>query len=248
MGFDLSGKRALLAGTVDEVLVGAGKALYDSGVHLLTAEDSPHWGDLSHETIPLNAADPEVLHEQIASIGAVDILLINAGWRRHAAFLDHTPADWDAALTANFETPVYLAQAVARTMIDRGQGGRIILLSGVESLMPFAGTSAAGATLTMLGALAKMMAVDLAPHGITVNVLSSGWLNSEKYTRLPEASQQHIVNGIPLKRTGTPAEVGAVVTFLASNSADYITGTILPIDGGYVLTRSPGSSMLDSHP
>ncbi|MBZ0284010.1 MAG: SDR family oxidoreductase [Anaerolineae bacterium] len=248
MGFDLSGKRALLAGTVDDLLIGVGKALFDSGAHLLATEASPHWGDLPHEIVALNGADPEILHEQIKSIGAVDVLVFNAGWRRHAAFLDHTPADWDAALTANFETPVYLAQAAVLTMIDRGQGGRIIFLSGVESLMPFAGTSAAGATLTMLGALAKMMAVDLASHGITVNVLSYGWLNSEKYIRLPETSQQHIVNGIPLKRTGTPAEVGAVVTFLASNSADYITGTMLPIDGGYVLTRSPGSSMLDPCP
>jgi len=244
MDWDFSGKRALLAGTVDELLVGAGQALSDAGAQLITAGDAAMWGGLPRETVTLDAADPEVLGEQIGRLGALDILIISAGWRHHASFVDHSPADWEAALTVNFKIPLFLAQAVARTMIVQRQGGRIVFLSGVESLMPFEGTAASGTSLTMLGALAKMMAVDLAPHHITVNVIAAGWLNGERYSSLTEAAQQHIVNGIPQGRPALPTDIGVAVAFLASDSAGYITGTILPVDGGYTLTRSPGQTML----
>jgi 3-oxoacyl-[acyl-carrier protein] reductase len=181
---------------------------------------------------------------QLVTAALIDIFVFNAGWRHTVSFLDHSFADWDAALLENFESPVFLAQAVARQMIARGKGGRIIFLSGVEGMMPFEGTAAAGTSLTMLTALARMMAVDLAPHRITVNVIVAGWVEGERYANLPEATRQHIVNGIPQGHPATPNDIGAAVTFLASDLAAYITGTVLPVDGGYTLTRAPGQTML----
>lgn len=246
MGFDFSGKRVLLAGMVDERMVAAGKAFHHAGAHLIVAANSPLWGDLPYETINFNQSDPAAIHAHIEALAILDILIFQPGWRLQAAFLDHSPADWDAALSSNFETPIYIAQAAARLMIAGGNGGRILFLSSVEGFMPFEGTAATGTTLTMLEAMAKMMAVDLAPHGITINVLASGWVQGERYDHLPSNMQQHINNGIPVGQPAQADDISAAVTFLASDAAAYITGTVLPIDGGYTLTRSDGKTMLEA--
>jgi NAD(P)-dependent dehydrogenase (short-subunit alcohol dehydrogenase family) len=245
MGFDFSGKRVLLAGLVDEKMVVVGNAFHQARAALIV-EDSPLWGDLPHETINLNTPDPDTLRAQIQTLGTLDILIFRPSWRLQAAFLDHSPADWDAAIATNFEIPIYTAQAAAHLMIAGGRGGRILFLSAFEGIMPFEGTAATGTSLTMLEAMAKMMAVDLAPHGITVNVLASGWVQGERYDHLPSNTQQHIHKGIPIGRPAQADEISAAVTFLASDAAAYITGTVLPIDGGYTLTRSDGKTMLEA--
>jgi NAD(P)-dependent dehydrogenase (short-subunit alcohol dehydrogenase family) len=230
MTFNLSGKHALLAGTADDLLTSVGTALADAGAQLAPVLDTSRL---------------DTLEEQVRQFGVIDIFIFNAGWRHTASFLDHSFADWDAALLENFESPVFLAQAIVRAMIVRGAGGRIIFLSGVEGLMSFEGTAAAGTSMTMLTALARMMAVDLAPHRITVNVLAVGWVEGKYYADMPEAMRQHIVNGIPQGHPATPNDIGAAVTFLASDLAAYITGTVLPVDGGYTLTRAPGQTMFN---
>jgi NAD(P)-dependent dehydrogenase (short-subunit alcohol dehydrogenase family) len=244
VNFDFSGKRVLLTGLVDEKMVAIGKTFHQAGAALIV-EDSPLWDNLPHETVNLNQPDPDALHTQIEALGTLDILIFQPPWRLQAAFLDHSPADWDAALNTNFETPVYIAQAAARLMIAGRRGGRILFLSAVEGIMPFEGTAATGTSLTMLDALAGMMAVDLAPNGITVNVLAAGWVQGERYDNLSLNTQQHISKGIPVGRPAEADDISAAITFLASDAAAYITGTIIPVDGGYTLTRSDGKTMLE---
>jgi NAD(P)-dependent dehydrogenase (short-subunit alcohol dehydrogenase family) len=245
MGFDFSGKRVLMAGLVDEKMVTVANAFHKAGA-VIIAENSPLWGELPHEIINLNTPDPDTLHAQIQALGTLDILIFQPEWRLQAAFLDHSPADWDAALSSNFEIPIYIAQAAARLMIAGGHGGRILFLSSTEGIMPFEGTAATGTSLTMLDAMAGMMAVDLAPHGITVNVLAVGWVQSKRYSSLSPATQQHINNGIPIGRPAHADDISAAVTFLASDAASYITGAVLPVDGGYTLTRSDGKTMIEA--
>jgi 3-oxoacyl-[acyl-carrier protein] reductase len=235
MTFDFSGKRVLLAGNVDAGLAGVGKTLQENGAHLIATEDAAAWGELPHETITLDIENP-------GALGEIDILVINAGWRQVARFLDQTPEDWDAAIFTNFETPIFLAQAVAKGMITRARGGRIIFLIGVEGLMPFTGTAAAGVSLTMLLGIMKMIAVDLAPYGITVNLIAEGWTDAS-VSALDADVQRHIVQGIPQGKPGTADDVGAAAAFLASDMAAYLTGIVIPVDGGYLLTGSAGQSM-----
>lgn len=244
MQVDLSEKKALLAGTVDALLVGVGTALRAAGAHLVAAQKSPLWSGTPHQVVELSPDDPESLKRTLPAIGVPDILIFNAGWRRYASFIDHSPADWDDATRANFEAPLYLAQAAARLMIAQGRGGRIIFLSGVEGQIPFAGTAAAGTTLTMLAALARMAAVNLAPHQITVNLIAAGWTHADRYGASDDETRQHVVGGIPIGRLGSPEHIGAAAVFLASELASYITGAILPVDGGYALTRAPGKTLL----
>jgi NAD(P)-dependent dehydrogenase (short-subunit alcohol dehydrogenase family) len=245
MTFNFPGKRALLAGTLDTTLAVVGKTLHKGGAQIIVSDESPLWGDLPRETASLNMHNPDGLSGQIEALGAIDILVFNAAWRQVGRFLDSSPDDWDAAIQANFESPVFLAQAVAKAMIARGRGGRIIFLIGVEGLMPFAGTAAASVSLTMLWGIAKMIAVDLAPHGITANVVATGWTDSAALASLGVETQAHITRGIPIGQPGTPSDIGAAVAFLASDVAAYITGTVLPVDGGYLLTGSAGQTMFE---
>lgn len=244
MAFDFSGKRVLLAGLVDEKMVAVGKTFHQAGATVIV-ENSPLWDNLPHETVNLSQTDPTAIYSQIEALGTLDILIFQPGWRLQAAFLDHSPADWDTALATNFEIPIYIAQAAARLMIADGRGGRILFLSAVEGIMSFEGTGATGTSLTMLDAMAGMMAVDLAPYRITVNVLAAGWVQGEHYDHFTVNTQQHINKGIPVGRPAQPDDISAAVTFLASDAAAYITGTVLPIDGGYTLTRSDGKTMLE---
>ena len=90
-----------------------------------------------------------------------------------------------------------------------------------------------------------MIAVDLAPHGIMVNLVASGWTNADGLAGFSSDVQAHITRGIPVGRPGTPSDVGAAVAFLASDLAAYITGSVISVDGGYLLTGSAGQTMLE---
>jgi 3-oxoacyl-[acyl-carrier protein] reductase len=94
--------------------------------------------------------------------------------------------------------------------------------------------------------MAGMMAVDLAPHGITVNVLAIGWVQGERHSSLSLATQQHINKGIPIGRPAQTDDISTALTFLASDAAAYITGAVIPVEGGYTLTRSDGKTMLEA--
>jgi NAD(P)-dependent dehydrogenase (short-subunit alcohol dehydrogenase family) len=241
--FVFSGERVLLAGSADSSLAAIGRMFHDAGAQVMVVDESRLWDDVPHQTVMLNTRNPDPLNRQLEAIGDINILVVNAGWRRAARFLNYTPDDWDDALNDNFESPVFLAQAVARRLIARGQGGRIIFLIGVEGLMPFAGTAAAGVSLTMLWGIARMMAVDLAPHGITVNLVASRW--TDALTTLEPDVQAHFMRGIPAGKPGSPDDFGAAVAFLASDAAAYITGMVMPVDGGYLLTGASGQTMFE---
>lgn len=240
---DLNDKIFLIIGGLDAVARGVGETLAEHGAQVLFAHPATHspTGDWP-ELYALDWLDPGHLTDQIAALGPLDGVIFCPGWHEFGLFLDTTPADWDAALIHNYEGILWVAQSAARQMIARGQGGRLIFLSSVASLMPFGEMSVAGTTLTALWALVKMIAVDLGVYGITANVVATGWVEREWAEPYLQQDRAYITADIPLGRIGTPADVGEVVCFLSSASAAYITGAVIPVDGGYVLTRAGGSS------
>lgn len=251
---DLNGKTAALVGTVSELSIGIAQTLSESGAHILFLHPSDAAGRLSGDLRvtgmnaalrPIDFASPETLAESLETVAAPDIVVLCPGHFQPAEFLDTRPTDWDAAIEANYERTTFAAQALARCMINEGKGGSMIFLSSVMALMPFIQASLIGTTLTAQWALARMAAVDLAPHKIRVNVVAAGWIEDD-WTQPYLHGRAQIADSIPLGRIGTPREIGHLVAFLASDMASYITGAVIPADGGYMITRSDGDSPFPS--
>lgn len=247
---DLTNKTSLMIGSMNDLALGIARSLHQADSRILFARaESPATSDESAAK-DLNATihavdldDPQTLAGQMRSLPPFHIAVFNPGWHAVSDFIDTTPADWDQAINQNFERMIYAAQAAAKAMIQRGEGGRLIFLSSFASLMPFLQTSAAGTTLTALGSIARMAAVDLGEHGITVNVVAAGWIDTD-WARpyLHVDGRTFVEQGIPVGRIGQAQDAGALCCFLASDSAQYITGAIIPVDGGYALTRAEGTS------
>ena len=246
----LSGKTSLILGAIGELALGVAESLHQAGSRVIfAASESPTFHaengvstlEATMHTVDLD--DPQMLVDQIASLQPFHIAVFSPGWYAVGEFMDTSPEDWDQAIHQNFERMIYAAQAAAKALISRGEGGRMIFLSSAAGLMPFLQTSVAGTTLTALGAVARMAAVDLGPHGITVNVVAAGWMDAA-WARpyLHAEGRAFVEQGIPVGRIGEVQDVGALCCFLASDAAEYITGAIIPVDGGYTLTRAEGTS------
>jgi NAD(P)-dependent dehydrogenase (short-subunit alcohol dehydrogenase family) len=174
-------------------------------------------------------------------LGSVDILVNNAGIAEVARAEKHSRELWDRTVAINMTAPFRLAQRVGRTMIVRGQGGRIINLS---SIMGEAGSSiyptiAYNATKHAVNGLTRHLAVEWAPHRITVNAIAPAWFPTEMNTD-PRYGDVHpkykamMIERTPLGRLGQPGELMGAVIYLASPASSYVTGTILAVDGGWL--------------
>lgn len=251
---DLTRKTVLFMGGITDLAVQIAAAFHGAGARVAFVHSPDQAADaralLDRIGLPnavqiygTDLMDPAAISHQIAGLAPVDVAVIAPGWQELKRFVDTTPADWDDALSRNFESATYTAQAAARQMIARGNGGRIIFMSSVSSIMPFTETSALGASLSALTALAKMAAVDLGPHRITVNVVAAGWVDTD-WSRpyLHSEGRAYVERGIPLGRIATAQDVANVCGFLASDLAAYVTGTVIPVDGGYLLTRTDGTT------
>ena len=163
--------------------------------------------------------------------------VIAPGWFSEKPFMDSTRADWDGALRENVEAMIEAGQTIARRLIAQGSGGSIIFLSSVAALKPYKGLSTAGVSLAALHVIAQMAAVDLGTYKITVNVIAVGWGAGAQQTQTIDSDAQ-IKRNIPLERLSTARDVGGLCVFLASDAARYVTGAVIPVDGGYSLTKA----------
>lgn len=245
---NLANKTALLTGPMDALLIGVGQTLKEAGAaillgHLATDEQAAivAAAQIGARVMALTPDNPDSLALQIEAAGEIDICIIAPHSHLYKPFMEVTDTEWDTAISGNFERALWLSQALARQWVNVGRGGRIIFLSSIAAKMPLTHLSAPGTTLGALRALAKMAAVDLAPHGITINVIELGWVDT---AALPAEVRSHILDGTPTRRLIEPAEVGALCVFLASDLASSITGETHTLDGGYSLTRSAGTAPL----
>jgi glucose 1-dehydrogenase len=171
----------------------------------------------------------------LQELGHIDILVSNPAFSRRAPFLEYDPEMFDRVLQGTLFGGFHMSQLVARHMVERG-GGKIVFISSVHARIPYVHSAAYNAGKSGLNHMALTIAAELAPHRINVNVIEPGWIDTpgERETFGAETIGQ-AGPSLPWGRMGTPEDIGKAAVFLASEDADYITGTALLVDGGIAL-------------
>jgi NAD(P)-dependent dehydrogenase (short-subunit alcohol dehydrogenase family) len=200
----------------------------------------------SGASVELDLSRPEAAAPAIDALanalGGLDVLVNNAGVNRRATVLEETIAGFDRTLAVNLVGPWACAQAAARHMIAGGRGGRIVNVTSVLAFVPLDGGGAYGAAKAGLEALTKVLALELAPHGIKVNAVAPGHTATPMNYGPAELAATSIERPvIPAARAASPDEIAAAIAFLASPAASYATGASLLVDGGLLLASGPQS-------
>jgi 3-oxoacyl-[acyl-carrier protein] reductase len=167
----------------------------------------------------------------VAEAGGVDILVNNAGITRDGLIFRMPTADWEEVLRANLTSAFLTSRAVARTMIKQ-RAGAIINISSVSGIMGNAGQTNYSASKAGLIGFSKSLAWEVASRGVRVNAIAPGFIETDMTKALNEKARESLVSHIPLGRVGGPADVAALAVFLASDASAYITGQVIPVDGG----------------
>jgi NAD(P)-dependent dehydrogenase (short-subunit alcohol dehydrogenase family) len=175
-----------------------------------------------------------MVRETVSELGGLDILVHSAGIGVERAFLDTTPEEWRRIIDVDLSGTFYCCQAAAREMARRGYG-RIVTLASVAGLSGGVDRAAYGAAKGGVITLTKVMAVELARQGVTVNALAPGPIDTEMVQKMHSAATRRDYRAaVPMDRYGTPEEVAASAAFLCSEAAGYVTGHVLSVDGGFM--------------
>jgi glucose 1-dehydrogenase len=172
----------------------------------------------------------------IEALGPIDVLISNPAYSRRSDFLNYDPETFEETLRGTLTAGFHLGQLVARQMVAADRGGSIILISSVHARIPYIRSVAYNAAKAGLNHMALTMAAELLAHRIRVNVIEPGWIDTPgEHETFGSDQIASAAPRLPWGRLGTPADIGRAAVFLASDDADYITGTSLLVDGGLAL-------------
>lgn len=253
VGSSLAGQVALVTGAAQGLGLGVARRLVADGARVVLADRddrvlaaADRLGDKATGLV-CDVADSRAVDALVATIvaddGRLDILVANAGVGGGGPLAEMGDSAFRRIVAVNLEGTFYCCRAAARAMIPRG-GGLIVTVGSIFGRDTPAGSGAYGATKAGVMALTHALARELGPHGIRVNCISPGnmatelhWAalrrRAEREGRSFDTLRDDLRRAIPLGRHGTPEDVGALVAFLASPDAAYITGQTINVDGGY---------------
>jgi NAD(P)-dependent dehydrogenase (short-subunit alcohol dehydrogenase family) len=245
--FNLTGRTAIVTGASRGLGQIFGRALARAGADLVvTSRTLDSLADFCREIeslgrrctpLELDVRDQQSIQRMCAaalsSVDHVDILVNNAGCNIRKPALDVTWEDWNTILDTNLRGAFFVAQGIARHMVER-RYGRIVNIGSVTSVCGYAGLGPYGASRGGIKQLTMSLADDWGPHGVTVNCLAPGWFKTNQNRALYEYPGwvEYLTDRIPLKRPGQPTDLEGAVVFLASDASQYVTGQTLLVDGG----------------
>lgn len=245
MELGLEGKVALVMGASKGIGKGIASALSREGVRVAISSRSAEAlertaAEIHGEVVALPADTEDLerveqLHGQVVeALGPVDILVTNTGGPPPGGALDHPKEAWESAYTSLVQAPRVLADRVLPGMRQRGWG-RIVNVASTSVKEPIPGLALSNAHRMATVGLFKTLATEVAKDGITVNTVATGLFATERLAGMHgsmEAAEENAKANVPAGRLGTPGEYGDLVAFICSERAAYLTGTVIPLDGG----------------
>jgi 2-deoxy-D-gluconate 3-dehydrogenase len=242
--FDLAGKRALVTGANTGLgqaiavglaqagcdIVAVGRSAPDETGRMVAAAGR------KLTAISADLASTEPIARVMAEAGRIDILVNNAGIIRRADSVDFTEADWDAVMDTNLKVAFFLSQAAAKGWIAAGRTGKIIQVASMLSFQGGVRVPSYTASKSGLAGLTKALANEWAGKGINVNAIAPGYFitNNTEGLRADETRSRQILERIPAGRWGAPDDLAGAAVFLASRASDYVHGSIVAVDGGWL--------------
>ncbi|MFN7164753.1 MAG: 2-dehydro-3-deoxy-D-gluconate 5-dehydrogenase KduD [Hyphomonas sp.] len=246
--FDLSGKVALVTGANTGLGQGLAVGLAAAGADIVAAgRSTPGETEAAVKAlgrkfafVPADFSKPAIAGDVAAkaesAFGPVNILVNNAGTIKRNDALDFTESDWDEVMDVNLKSVFFLSQAVARSMVSSGEGGKIINIASMLSFQGGIRVASYTSSKSGIAGLTKLLANEWAKHGINVNAIAPGYFatNNTDALRADEKRNTEILGRIPAGRWGQPGDLAGAAVFLASAASDYVHGTILAVDGGWL--------------
>lgn len=246
--FDLTGKVALVTGANTGLGQGLAVGLAAAGADIVAAgrstpaetEKAVRALGQKFAFVPADFSQPSIAGDVAARAGAafgpVNILVNNAGTIKRNDALDFTESDWDEVMDVNLKSVFFLSQAVARSMVSSGVGGKVINIASMLSFQGGIRVASYTSSKSGIAGLTKLLANEWAKHGINVNAIAPGYFatNNTDALRADEKRNTEILGRIPAGRWGQPSDLAGAAVFLASGASDYVHGTILAVDGGWL--------------
>jgi len=247
--FDLTGKKAIVTGAASGLAHGIAEGLMEAGAEVAIIDISARTEDAAKEfcdrgfkahAVRANLGDREELtgafHTALNLLGGkVDILVPAAGIQRRNKCEDFTMEDWDAVININLSAVFMLCQLAGREMLKQ-KSGKIINIASMLSYFGGYTVPAYAASKGGVAQVTKALSNEWAREGINVNAIAPGYMATTMNTKIieDETRNAEITNRIPARRWGTPEDVKGVTVFLASSASDYLSGAVIPVDGGYL--------------
>jgi 2-dehydro-3-deoxy-D-gluconate 5-dehydrogenase len=205
------------------------------GIGLATAERLRRDGwhvETAERSSGVDLSDPDAARACVERLDRIDALVANAGTTVRAPVLDLTLEDWRRVIDLNLTSVFVLAQAVGRRMVEQGSGAMVLIAS---QLSFFGGVNASAYAASKGGVvqLTKALSNELAPRGVRVNAVAPGWVETELTSTIEDWKRDEVNARIPLGRWAEPDEIAPAIVWLLSDDARYVTGTVLPVDGGF---------------
>jgi len=247
--FSLEGKAAVVTGADRGIGRAFASALAEAGADLLGSSRGP---SAPETAAAVEAAGRRYAHRQadlrdrdavsgivsaaLREYGRIDILVNNAGCVARGAALDFSESDWDEVLDVDLRAPFFLSQAAAREMVKAGRGGKIINVASMLSFQGGVRVASYTAAKSGLRGLTMILANEWAVHGIQVNAIAPGYIETDNTAPLRADGKRsaEILARIPAGRWGRPGDLAGAVVFLASSASDYMTGCTIAVDGGWL--------------